>query len=418
MRWEHLFSPKCLCIVAATESCYCTVAHRTSTIHLAAIMWNAGKQRQDNEPTTCLSDGAVGSSRLGSLGTISDRNWNTVVPTRAPTHHSVSHDLPATVQVPMSRSPKSAIQTDTLKLAGPPQPWGIGSVQFLGQRVPLQYVQLAYRQVVWDQPQPKLLSPEQSNPKHSHVLGHGKGWSAASWHSRHVMYQRTRYNHLSNQPVATEDESYGDVHVAPALATLRLADDITVVRKCKGRPGMASAQVTAAVFISDAVGAIMQYLSRSDLAAMRLTCRTWKVAVSARVRSLTPSALPNWEACPLLSFPAVSSLDLTAIGPHRMRTLSWMLRGHVQQLTGFSIGDRQGRASWITNTDMLKVARMTALRQLSLLCPQSVNVLGFSYLKALKNLEVCLHQYDASSLSLQASTQPHACSSCERNKSN
>lgn len=145
--------------------------------------------------------------------------------------------------------------------------------------------------------------------------------------------------------------------------------------------------LSEAVFSSDAVYSIMQHGSCSDIAAMRLTCRGWRHSISMRVRKLTLRAVPLGPR-PLSVFPGVLALDLTAIGPQRMRTLSPLLASHLHQLTKLALGDKQGRASWMSNRDLARLGYMTCLRSLALLHPKSVSAQGFSCLTLLTGLEV------------------------------
>lgn len=191
----------------------------------------------------------------------------------------------------------------------------------------------------------------------------------------------------ATQRCATTD-GHPKRHGSAELMTVSRPCGVDVFPNSRPKARMASPKLTEAVFSSDAISAIMQHASCSEIAAMRLTCSSWCISISLRVRKLKPRAVPSGPG-PLLVFPAVLALDLTAVGPQRMRALLPLLASHVHQLTKLSLGDKGGRASWICNRDLTKLARMTRLRSLALLYPQSVTAKGVSYLTALTGLEVC-----------------------------
>lgn len=145
--------------------------------------------------------------------------------------------------------------------------------------------------------------------------------------------------------------------------------------------------LTDAVFSSDSILCIIKHCSASDIAAMRLACRRWRHSISTRIHQLKLKDLPSGSTS-LQAFPALRALDLTAIGPQRMRALAALLTAHVNQLTKLSLGDENGRSSWICNKDMVKIASLTCLRSLAILHPRSATAQGFSCLTKLTALEV------------------------------
>lgn len=249
------------------------------------------------------------------------------------------------------------------------------------QNVPLQYIQLTSRQAT--RPEHAAMSTAQvqvrSVPRSISPTGSQDGYFRNE--SEQLIQAGTRGSCTANDGYL---KRHGTAKVmSPSRPCVSNVLPIST-QECRASP-----KLTEAVFSSDAIVVIMGHASCSEIAAMRLTCSSWCNSISMRVRKLKPRAVPSGPG-PLAVFPSVLALDLTAVGPQRMRAMLPLLASHVHQLTKLSIGDKDGRASWICNRDMTKLARMTCLRSLALLHPQSVTAQGVSHLTALTGLEVCL----------------------------
>jgi hypothetical protein len=137
----------------------------------------------------------------------------------------------------------------------------------------------------------------------------------------------------------------------------------------------------------DAVGHILAQVSRKDIGNLRLTCRSWRHAVSQKVAVLVPVKLP--PSCLAERFPSLSSLDLTALGAMRIRSFKLSLLGCQKNLTRLEIGDSSnGGGAWLCNRDMDTLAQLGHLRQLKIFNPRCLTMQGINRLSELSALEV------------------------------
>eukprot|EP00892_Ulva_mutabilis_P010729 jgi/Ulvmu1/8028/UM004_0265.1 len=354
-------------------------------------MWVAGRTWPDGVTSNCWTEVPAGMLMAPTqFGCFHDLNCRSSSAQSLPHHsHSAVQAQPLAVQAPRETPLRPVHPAASSKHVQHSHSFSSESVPFIpGQHVPMQYIQTAYKQAVNEWPRQSCVRIEPSRPKSSNFhqgAQSSSGGAEADQQSSHAC----AYFSMAHvpQPQGVNGGPKGTYADGPPLTVLRLPDDVAVFTSSRLRTAPACPHLTASVFGGDTLIAIMQHLSQSDCAAMRLTCRSWKESVSSQIRYLRPRTLPDGHACPLQCFPAVSAVDLTAAGPRRMRSVTHFLAGCEHQLTRVALGDQHGRASWFTNKDMSQLARMSSLRALSLLNPKSVTIPGFLSLKSLKQLE-------------------------------